>query len=175
MDDRQIVNLLGALSLALSDAQADAARRASDLSPSACAALVSLGPYPGTTIGALARILGLSHSVAVRLTEALAAGGLVERGRGSDRRQVSLRLSPAGESLRSAILQARAAALGDVLAGLSPRDRQHLGAVTAALLTGLTRSRDGADHICRLCDEDVCPSDRCPVECEAVRIAARSP
>ena len=175
MDERQIVNLLGALSLALADAQADAARRASGLSTSACAALVSLGPYPGTTVGTLARILGLSHSVTVRLTEALAADGLVDRGRGSDRRQVSLRLSPAGDRLRSAILQARAAALGDALARLAPRDRHHLGELSAALLTGLTHSRDGADHICRLCDEEVCPDDRCPVEGEAIRIAARSP
>jgi len=39
------------------------------------------------------------------------------------------------------------------------------------LLTGLTQSREQADHICRFCDEDACPARRCPVECKAISIA----
>jgi len=170
MKTPQLANLLGALSLALADAQMAAAREASGMSPSACAALVTLGASPGATIGALARVLGLSHSVTVRIVEGLVEAGLVERVAGADRREVALRLSPKGADLRGAILGARAASLDRALAVLPPDDQIGFGEMLATLLTGLTHGRREADHICRLCDEDACGLDICPVEQQAVRL-----
>lgn len=170
MNDAQLSNLLGALALALSDAQDAAARSASGLGSSACSALVVLSFYPGTPIRTLADILGLTHSVVVRLTEDLAIRGLVEREAGSkDKRQVHVRLSPSGAQAAEAILEARRTTLGAVLRQVPKEAHPALGDAVSHMLVALTQSRAAADHICRLCDEDACPQDRCPVECEAVR------
>lgn len=175
MEQAQLSNLLGALSLTLSDAQQAAAKEASGLSPSACAAIATLGPYPGSTIGAVARVLGVTHSVAVRLVEDLVQAGLIERGPRPDRRQVALRLSAKGAQTRQAILAARDGVLTDALAALGADEHRLLGDMLSSMLTRLTRSREKADHICRLCDEDVCTPRHCPVELEAVRLAGEAP
>src|SRR3954447_9767476 len=106
MDEAQVVNLLGALTLELSGAQEFAAQQAASLGTSACAALVSLGPYAGMTVGELAKILSLSHSVTVRLVDGLAKAGLLVRKPGEDRRFVRLRLTAQGSALRHRILAA---------------------------------------------------------------------
>lgn len=170
MNDAQLTNLLGALALALSDAQDAAARSAAGLGSSACSALVVLSFYPGTPIRTLADILGLTHSVVVRLTEDLASRGLVERAAsGQDKRQVQLRLTEAGRQGAAAILEARRATLGAVLMTVPDESRPALGDALSQMLIALTQSRAAADHICRLCDEAACPQDQCPVECEAER------
>ncbi|QTL03185.1 MarR family transcriptional regulator [Aquabacter sp. L1I39] len=170
MNETQLTNLLGAMALALSDAQDAAARAASGLGTSACSALVVLNFYPGTPIRTLAEILGLTHSVVVRLTEDLAGRGMVERSAGAkDKRQVQLRLTLLGSETAAAILDARRATLGAVLQRVPQDLRPALGDAVSHLLTALTQSRASADHICRLCDEDACPQACCPVECEAVR------
>lgn len=175
MEQSQLSNLLGALSLSLSDTQQAAVKNASGLSPSACAALATLGPYPGSTIGTIARVLGVTHSVAVRLIEDLVQAGLIERGPRPDRRQVALRLSAKGAEMRKAILESRDRVLTDALAALDPDERQLFGGMISAMLTRLTRSRESADHICRLCDEDVCTPRQCPVEREALRLVEEAP
>ena len=168
----QLVNLLGALSLALTDAQQQAARDVSGLGTSACAALVVLSFYPATAIATLAPILGLTHSVVVRLSEALVEQGLVSRAVGPvDKRQVRLSLTPAGSAKANAILAARRRALASALAAVPETERDVVAAGISAMLVGLTESRAGADHICRMCDEAVCPGETCPVECAAVRIS----
>lgn len=180
MTQPRLLNLLGALALSLGDAQAAAMRgvgrddKPEGLGASACAAIVTLGPYPGTSIGRLAKILGLTHSVAVRLVEQLAADDLIERRAGDDRRQVLLALTPAGEALRARLLAAREQALGAALRGLSDADAGHLERLVTTMLARLTESREQADHLCRLCDEDVCTTECCPVEqaalaCERAR------
>lgn len=168
-------NLLGAFALSLTDEILAASRRSSGLSPSACAAVVTLGPYPYTTIKLLARALGLTHSVTVRLVEDLVSEGLVKRKPGKDRREVTLRLSAKGRALRARIIAARGVVLDDALATLDSNSKQVLGEVLAAMLTRLTRDRARADHMCRLCDEDTCTPDLCPVEQEAVRLMEAAP
>jgi MarR family transcriptional repressor of emrRAB len=170
MNDAQIANLLGALSLELSGAQESSAQDAAGLGTSACAALVTLGPYPGMTVGELAKILSLSHSVTVRLVDGLVEAGLIARKQGKDRRYVALRLTSRGAAIRQDILMARASVLSEALALLNRVKRAQLGEILSALLAGLTHSREEADHICRLCDEDACPGRRCPVECKAVSL-----
>ena len=171
MDHAQTANLLGALSLALTSAQEAAAQRAAGLGTSACVALVTLGPHPGTTVGELAKVLAISHSVTVRLIDTLVGAGLVAREPGADRRFVKLRLTPLGVKRRAAIFAARASVLAAALDLVAPERRSSLGNLAATLLTGLTHSREDADHICRLCDEDACPDERCPVECKAVSLS----
>ncbi len=166
----RLANLLAALALALSDRQQAAARAASGLGDSACAALILVGFYPGSTIGSVARVAGVTHSVAVRLVEALEREGLATRMPGSDdKRTVALRLTAAGDDRRRAILAARAAVAKEVLDAVDPAWLAALERATEAMLDRLTVDRLSADHICRLCDEAVCPGAHCPVECAAVR------
>lgn len=167
------VNQLGVLALALATAQTEAAQRASGLGVSACAVIVTLGPYPGMTIGELARIAGLSHSVMVRGIEALTARGLVTRVEAQDRRAVALALTQAGEATRSAILTARRAALHQALEPLATAEQDLLGRLIGRLLDQMTTGRAQADHFCRLCDEAACGPD-CPVELAARRIDGAS-
>jgi len=166
-------NLVGALALVLTDQQEAAARAASGLGGSACAALVLVGFHPGTTIGTVAQVAGVTHSVAVRLVEGLEQAGLLVRAPGGDdKRKVALRLTPAGTALRRSILAARAAVLCDSLAAVPPDMADAFRSVVEAMLERVTVGRQSADHICRLCDEGVCPAETCPVECAAVRQAA---
>lgn len=165
------VNLLGALALAISDAQMQAMEAASGLGRSATAALVTLGEYPGLTVAALAAILGLSHSATVRLVDDLERRGVVQRSPGADRRSVGLSLTSAGTGLRASAMQARADVLVRSLAAVPPEDRKMLTRVLSRVLEELTTSRTAADHICRLCDEDACGRDDCPVERRAVALS----
>jgi MarR family transcriptional regulator, negative regulator of the multidrug operon emrRAB len=174
MHQDQITNLLGALALSLSDDMQAAARNRSGIGASACAVLVTLGPYPGSTIGTIAQVLGLTHSVTVRLVEDLVERHLVKRLPGRDRREVALRLTGKGASLRKKILEARFNVLSGAMVALDADEKGQLGDALSAMLVHLTQSRQAADHICRLCDEEVCTLDTCPVELEAVRLTQGS-
>jgi DNA-binding MarR family transcriptional regulator len=166
------INRLGALALALDDAQLTAVREATGLGESACATLLTLGAHPGLTIGKLARIAGLTHSVMVRSVASLERSKLVVRQRGSDRRNVALRLTASGVRARQSIADARSAALGRALKALSREQLLHLEDIMTPLLVGLTTGRAQSDHLCRLCDEPACGAD-CPVELEVRRIESR--
>ncbi|MEO8686777.1 MAG: helix-turn-helix domain-containing protein, partial [Solirubrobacteraceae bacterium] len=73
-------NLLGTLSLAVTGRVEAAVAARSPHGPSAPAALSALEGYlGGEPIDTLARVLGLTHSGAVRLVDRLAGAGLVER------------------------------------------------------------------------------------------------
>jgi MarR family transcriptional repressor of emrRAB len=169
VDTQRDSNLLGALALALSDDMQAAVRRQTGLSPTACAVLATLGPYPHQTIGEVAQVMGVTHSVAVRVVDELVRGGLLARAAGEDRRQVKLQLTPEGTAMREAIMAARNSVLNAALDVLTAEERQRLEAMVSAMLVKVTASRAKADHLCRLCDEYVCTRDTCPVELEAVR------
>jgi MarR family transcriptional regulator, negative regulator of the multidrug operon emrRAB len=164
-------NLLGALALALSDAQMQAMEAAYGLGGSATAALVTLGGYPGLSVAALAAVVGLSHSATVRLVDNLERRGVVRRMPGADRRSVGLGLTAAGLGLRDTVMQARADVLVRSLAAVPPDDTKMLTQVLTRLLEDLTTSRTAADHICRHCDENACGRDDCPVERRAVALS----
>ena len=164
-------NLLGALALAISDAQTQDMEAASGLGGSATAALVTLGEYPGLSVAALAAILGLSHSATVRLVDDLERRDIVQRKPGADRRSVGLGLTAAGMGLRAKAMQARADMLVRSLAAVPADERKILTRVLSRILEELTTSRTAADHICRLCDEVACGGDDCPVERRAVALS----
>ena len=166
-------NLLGTLSLAVAGRVESAV--ASPLGPSAPAALAALEGYlGGEPIDTLRRVLGLTHSGAVRLVDRLCGAGLAERRRGADARSVAVALTPAGVAAAQAVRTAREAALEDALAALAPAERATLGALHEKLLAGLTGDRASALRLCRLCDLEACGHHRgtCPVT-EARRARSR--
>lgn len=167
----QLVNLLGALSLALADAQIDAVQKSSGLGTAGCATLVALSHYPNLSLREIAIIAGLSHSVIVRTVEALVAAGLVIKETGEDKREVRCRLTPEGIRLRDSLIQARESLLQKALENLSPSKQDVLHSLVAEMLENLTVSRNQSDHLCRLCDETAC-GPNCPVEMRVVSMQA---
>jgi MarR family transcriptional regulator, negative regulator of the multidrug operon emrRAB len=166
----QLTNLVGALALAVTDAQRHEMARASGLGDSAAAAVVTLGEYPGLSVAALAGIVGLTHSATVRLADDLERRGLVLRAPGGDRRSVGLRLTADGAAMRARLMAARTEVLGRATAAVVEDDRAAFARGVARALEALTTSRAAADHICRMCDEEACGRDACPVEQRAVAL-----
>jgi len=130
------------------------------------AALVALdGLAAGGSIDSLRRLLGITHSGAVRLVDRLVAARLVERRIGADARAVSIHLTPEGRRAARRVMTAREAALEQVLAVLEPAERAQLDSLLPTLLGGLAAAPDEALRICRLCDMRACGhgTDRCPL------------
>jgi MarR family transcriptional regulator, negative regulator of the multidrug operon emrRAB len=165
-------NLLAALGIALADVQSRACEGLG-VHPSDAAALITLGYYPGKTVSALAPIIGFTPSAAVRLVERLESAKLVRREQGGDKRQVRLSLTAKGVALRTRLLNARRTAIEKAAAPLDPKQEAELETIMGLMLAALTDGRESADHICRLCDENVCPPETCPVERAAVNKQAR--
>jgi DNA-binding MarR family transcriptional regulator len=168
MTDPRTANLVGALVLALGDDLEAATTTGAGHGAAFPAAIVTMGSNPGWTIERLRRALGLSHSGTVRLLDRLEAEGIVERRAGQDGRSVALSLTAAGRRSYGRILQARRAAMSSALASLSAVERGQLIRITEKLLRGMTRDLEHSDHICRLCEDDVCPQGTCPVNCAAL-------
>lgn len=159
-------NLLGAVSLAVADRLRAAAEGGAGEGGSTPAALVSLAGYlDGGPIESLRGPLGLTHSATVRLVDRLVASGLASRRPGSDRRAVSVALTPAGQRAAAEALAAREGALEGALTGLDAEERAQLARLHEKVLAALTGGRADAGHICRLCDADACGhhEGRCPV------------
>jgi len=163
MNNAQLINLIGALALALADAQLDAVQEASGLGTAGCAALIALGHYPELPIRQIAVIAGLTHSVMVRTIDTLVIGGLVSKRPGQDKREALCQLTSAGETLRNRLIEARAGTLKQALVSLSSEQKVALHGLVSEMLINLTVDRDQSDHMCRLCDEAACGAD-CPVE-----------
>lgn len=158
-------NVLGALSLVITDLTAQAVAAAAGQSVSAAAALSALHQFlDRPTLDQLRRVLGLTPSGAVRLVDRVADAGLVERGPGGDGRSRSVVLTPAGQRAAERIAAARAELLAGVLADLSPSDRQDLRDLLSRIMAAVVRAKDGGAWICRLCDLNACgrPSGKCP-------------
>jgi len=169
-------NLLGTLSLAVAGRMETAVEAAAPHGPSAPAALAALDAYlGGQPIDALRRVLGLTHSGAVRLVDRLAAAGLAERRPGADGRSVAVALTARGGRAAGRVRAAREHALADALAALDPDERAVLTALHEKLLAALTSDRASARRLCRLCDVEACGHERgtCPVTRARIARAAR--
>lgn len=161
----RLINLLGALSIGAADRLHAAVASQEHVGSSAAAALTLILMHERLTIDGLARFLSLSHSGTSRLVERLRTLGYVHTGRGeSDRRQSCLRLTPKGAEKARQILASREAALRDLILPLAGPERETLEALLDRMLRGLTRDAVQGARICRLCDTDACPPERCPVE-----------
>jgi DNA-binding MarR family transcriptional regulator len=159
-------NLLGALSLALTDRTAAAAGDAVGQSESAAVTLSALYHFlDDPPVGLLRQVLGLTPSGTVRLVDRLEAAGYVARRPGRDGRSVSLRLTPAGRRAARAVTAARAEVLQNALGELSRAERTELERLLARVLTGMIRAPGATRWTCRLCDTQACGRDagECPV------------
>jgi MarR family transcriptional regulator, negative regulator of the multidrug operon emrRAB len=164
MDDERTLNLLGALALSIVDALNSIVEVNAGYGGEAPAALVTLGADPGLSINALRQILNLSHPGTVRLIDRLESQGLVERRSGADGRTLALFLTDAGHERRNAILTERRQQLQLAMNSLTQSERKQLTKLLEKMLAAMTTSELRNFAICRLCEEEVCPVDRCPVE-----------
>jgi MarR family transcriptional regulator, negative regulator of the multidrug operon emrRAB len=170
-DASREANLLAALALAVSDRIELAVARATGLEARAPAALLTLdSPSGARTVSGLAGALKLTHSGTVRLVDRLAAGGLVERRRGSDRRSVELALTPEGRRMVARVRAARADTAANLLSLLTTEQQTQLTIVQEAILGAVQEHSTELPWLCRLCDRYACRHGRggCPVE-EATR------
>ena len=177
--DARRANLLGAVATGLSDEMAGAMAAEAGLDGAAPAALVALLDFtPHGSVRALARVVGLTHSGAVRLVDRLERAGYAQRGPGADGRSLELALTPAGRDLAERLRAARERSLVAALAGLSAQQQAALGEICAQLVGGLTQRRleqraGGVDPaggaLCRLCDFGACgrPEGLCPAAAAA--------
>jgi DNA-binding MarR family transcriptional regulator len=162
----RVGNLLGALSLSIADRTADAVGEAAGQSESAAVALSALYHFlDQPSVDMLRRVLGLTPSGTVRLVDRLERAGHVVRRPGRDGRSVSLALTPSGRRAAARVTAARGEVLEDVLAVLSPDERDAFELMLARVLPGLIRGPGAVRWMCRLCDMRACGRDegRCPV------------
>jgi MarR family transcriptional repressor of emrRAB len=160
------VNAFGALAVEAARRIQEAGELVSPGGASAPAALVALdGLANGESIDTLRRLLGLTHSGAVRLVDRLSAAGLAERRVGVDGRSVSLRLTPEGRRSARRILARREAAIEHMFAALSASERATLTRLHERMLGHLTVTREDRRRVCRLCDVEACGRD-CPARAE---------
>jgi DNA-binding MarR family transcriptional regulator len=164
-------NLLGALSLAVSDRMSDAISAAAEQSvrpgsETAAEALSALHHFlDAPTIDRLRTVLGLTSSGTVRLVDRLEAAGYVERRRGGDGRTTTVALTEPGRDAATRVSAAREAVLVDALAALTSEQREALEALTGTMLVGLMRGPGATRWNCRLCNTGVCgvKTRECPV------------
>ncbi|MDQ4055466.1 MAG: MarR family winged helix-turn-helix transcriptional regulator [Actinomycetota bacterium] len=158
-------NLLGAWSLTVAD-RMTAVGRASGLSTTDQAALVTLLAHPDRPVSWLGDVLDLTSSGATRLVDRLVSSGWVARSAGQDSRQRRVRLTRAGAGLARKLVSGRGAVLAECLEGLDDRDRTELGRLLERLVGGSTPDPMPAMRTCRLCDRTACRSDghECPLD-----------
>jgi DNA-binding MarR family transcriptional regulator len=160
MDDMaRLENLMGVHALALVD------RMVAGQAPTERAALVTLLAHPGSGVGWLADVLGMTDSGGTRLVERLVADGLVARRPGTDARSRVLELTSQGRRRAREVLAAREHELARALAPLTEAERRTLERLLAKVVSGLTDDPSTALHVCRMCDREACgvTSGRCPL------------
>ena len=153
----QLVNLMGAVAIAIADCIQNTAEQTTGHTASFPAALVIIDRYPLITVDLLGRYLQLSQSGAVRLVERLVHQDLVARRRGDDRRFVQLQLTPAGHTMAQAIQQARMEAIANLLKPLAPQEQQQLLSLLSKLAAQSSYTVLAEEYICRFCDIQTCP------------------
>jgi MarR family transcriptional regulator, negative regulator of the multidrug operon emrRAB len=155
MRDR-LANLLGVTALAAADRVREAVESELAHGGTAPAALVHLQAYPGESVEALRRVLGVSQPATVRVVDRLAAEGLVERRPGRDGRTLALLLTPAGEQAASGLLTRRTKSVRSLLDALDAEEQLRLLPLLEKLAAALADDRPQALRVCRLCDRRAC-------------------
>lgn len=164
MKKQRVENLLGALSLAITDAVAHRIEEAEGAYGSDTFAIILLLHAETLRSDVLSRQLGLAQSSTVRLVDRLERDGLLQRSIGADRRVVMISLTPRGLEAAENIRRARQSVLGELVGKLSDSERLALHHISVKLLTNLTVDLASGEHNCRLCDEEACELADCPVE-----------
>ena len=153
----QAANLLGALSLVVSDRMADAMADAGAHPESAAAALSALLYFlDRPSMDLLRQVLGLTSSGTVRLIDRMEDLGYVRRGPGADGRATTVTLTGEGRGAAERAAAARAGVLLTALAALSPAERETLRGLMGKVLAGMIRGPGAVRWMCRLCDTGTC-------------------
>jgi MarR family transcriptional repressor of emrRAB len=166
MTDARTANLLGAFLTGLHDQMSAQIERESEIAGDGPAALVAIAYHEGQTVEHLRRTLTLSHSWTVRLVEKLANAGLVQKKAAADKRAVALFLTEQGKRKVQGIVRTRRRCLEEVLAVLPVKDQRKLTTMLERMLAFMSDDEDRAAAICKLCEVEVCPQNRCPVALE---------
>ena len=162
MTDSRLINVLSATAALVANHMQLAANQIGRGGESA-RALGAIGHEPGLTIRRLANALGLTHPGMVRLVDALAADGLVER-RASERdgRAVELYLTTKGEDRRSAIIDASEKSVSSLLGHFNAAERRSLERLLDKILRRNTEAVPDLLTTCNLCRATAC--EDCPTE-----------
>lgn len=119
------------------------------VSPSQLRALNIVATFGEINMGGLAERLGAIPSAASRLCDRMAAAGLLEREVSPvSRREVVLRLTPAGARLLTRLREERVQAVARVMGQMSPAEQR-------ALVAGLLAFQDAAGEAAETADGDV--------------------
>ncbi len=164
-DEKYISNLIGAFATSVSTAIESQISELGGRSLSHEAALVAIHNHPNETIDVLSKVLGLTHSGAVRLINTLEQEGLIARKKSvQDARSVVLCTTQEGSERVAEILSSREAAIVKVLDHFSEEQKQSFTKLLEVAMGNLTDKQSEARRICRLCNEGVCRKLGCPVE-----------
>lgn len=161
--DARLLNAFGGVVVGVSDAVARAMTQETCLDEVTTTALLAVHTRPDQSVGALAALLGTTHSGAVRIVNRLQGSGLVSRRPGPDGRTAALHVTPLGNKLSVAALDARRAALSDLLGNLAPAHVDALTVLVHDVAPALAQTRTEAQRVCRLCEHAVCRGEHCPV------------
>jgi MarR family transcriptional repressor of emrRAB len=163
MADARTTNLLGAFLTGLHAQMSERLEQESGISADGAAALVAIAYNEGRTVEFLRKTLSLSHSWTVRVVEKLQKMGLVSKKTGSDKRAVALFVTEQGQRKVRGIVRARRRCLDEVLGVLPVKDQKQFTTMLERMLAFMTDDVDSGEAICKLCEVDVCPQNRCPV------------
>lgn len=152
MDDTPLTNKLAALALAITDATL---AKSEDLAPTAVAALISIRDGEPLSIGDIARIVGLTHSAAVRLVDRLEKDWLVRRQRRVGR-EVLVEITARGRRRAQQLQDHRTVAATNVIAGLSSEERAALDTVISRIIALRAAEDLVPDQFCRMCRRGSC-------------------
>lgn len=166
-------NLLGAMAIGVSDRLQRETQATAGRLGARAAALATMAQWPGYTIEELRHCLGLTHSATVRVVDGLVADGLVTRERVGGGPAVRPRLTSAGEAQARGVIAARSKVLRWLVGRFSDDELAQLTPIVERLLETLTTDFNAGELVCRLCELDVCPQDRCPVELRQRHYRAR--
>jgi DNA-binding MarR family transcriptional regulator len=163
--DDYLANLIGVFATTISTLIEREISEVGGRSISHNSALVTIRNHPNDTIDMLSKVLGITHSGAVRLVDTLESEGRVERHRsGDDGRAVVLRLTAKGRSEANKVLRARGRVTKAFFEKLTAEQRAVLAPMLETALESFTDGHESARRICRLCDEGACRPQGCPVE-----------
>ena len=152
ISETPLQNKLSALSLAITDSTFAGA---DNLAPTAVAALMSIRDQEPLSVGDIARIVGLTHSAAVRLIDRLEKDWLVRRQRRVGR-EVMVEITARGRRRAQQLQDARSAAVSEYLAVLTDEERLSLNAIIDRILHNRPETAPPVDQFCRMCRRGVC-------------------
>lgn len=164
-NDDYITNLLGAFATTVSTGIEQGIAELGGRSISHEAALVAIYNHPNDSIDMLSKVLGITHSGAVRLINTLEQEQWVRRHKSTtDARAIVLRVTTKGKKRAEQVLQAREQVITQVTDVLTTEQKAALEPILKTALGALTHDQKEARRICRICNEQVCRSKGCPVE-----------